>query len=266
MSHYLMNPTWRCQLHCSYCWVRKHINRIPALTNVEERPMEDWVNAIWHDPPEIMDIGGGEPLSLPWTLDLIALFPRIRWGLSTNGINTDRIEELAERKLRQIINVNLSYHPEAARTVPGYDDLWKREVLLLAKAGYSVGPNLEITPFNMANGKWAIDWLEAEGLHMVVSPLCGGRPELAHPQEQALVCEAGRNFKTFAPDGRAWPCLSALNSYAWDETSIGNWIDGKIDLSRKPNPCHLYCVEFNVQYQEHESGDFWGINARPVCE
>jgi hypothetical protein len=262
--HFLAQPIWRCSLSCSYCWVVKHINNIPELVNAPERPPEDWIAATRRDPPDIMDIGGGEPLMLPWTLDWIAAFPGIRWGLSTNGLHKHRIEELAERKLRQIINVNLSYHPEAAALYPWYDDLWKREVILLARAGYPVGPNLEITPYNMEHGQWAIDWLRANGLHMVVSPLCGGRPELAHPQPQALVCEAGINFITIGPDGRAWPCLTALNSYAWDETSIGNWLDNTIDLSRKPQPCHLWCLDFRVQAPLHESGDFWGIKARPA--
>jgi hypothetical protein len=264
VKHYLMNPTWKCQLPCSYCWVRRHINRLP-LTHAVERPLADWIAAIRRDPPETMDIGGGEPLTLPWTLDLIASFPGIKWGLSTNGLNTDRIQELADRHLRQIVNINLSYHPEAARMYDWYDALWKRHVLLLAAAGYPVGPNLEITPYNMEHGQWAIDWLRAQGLHMVVSPLCGGRDELKAPSPgPALVCDAGKNFITIAPDGQAWPCLSALNSYAWAETSIGNWLDDTIDLSHKPNPCRLFCVEFNVQYALHESGDFWGINARPA--
>jgi hypothetical protein len=264
MKHYLINTTWRCQLSCSYCWVRRHVNHTPGLNDVIERPYKDWVNAIQRDLPDIMDIGGGEPLSLPWTLDLICAFPEIKWGLSTNGLNADRIIELADYRLPQIININLSYHPEAARQYTWYDNQWKRQILMLLDAGYCLSPNLEDVNKNVERSQWAIDWLNELDLHMVISPLCGGRKELAFPQEQALTCEAGINFLTVGPDGTAWPCLSALNSYAWKETSIGNWLDGTIDLSRKPNPCHLYCVEYNVQYAQHESGDFWGIHARPL--
>ena len=264
MKHYLINTTWKCQLHCGYCWVRRHINKVPELTGVCDRPFEDWVRATRRDPPDIMDIGGGEPLSVPWTLDYIATFPDIRFGLSTNGLNSDQVEELAKRKLRNIVNINLSYHPEAAHQYPWYDNLWKREVLMLTNAGYSVGPNLEITPYNMEHGQWAIDWLRSMGLHMVVSPICTGTPELYKPQSQALICEGGINFITVAPDGRAWPCQTALNSYAWDETSIGNWLDGPLGLSHKPVPCYLYCVDYFIQAPKHESGDFWFINARPA--
>ncbi len=266
MKHYLANITWKCQLRCSYCWVRRHINKIPDLTNVEGRPLEDWCRAMERDMPEVMDIGGGEPLSVPWVLDWIRAFPKVRWGLSTNGLNADKIEELIRKPLTNITNINLSYHPEAARQYPWYDKQWKSQIVKLHKTGYWLSPNLEDTGKNLEWAQWAIDWLKSIGIHMVVSPLCGGRKELAMPQPLALTCKAGLNFITIAPDGRTWPCLSSLNSYAWNETSIGNWLDNTIDLSRKPEPCNLYCVEYFIQYAQHESGDFWGIEARPVNE
>jgi len=266
MKHYMINTTWKCQLSCSYCWVRRHINHIPALTNVAERPLEDWVKAIRRDPPDILDIGGGEPLSVPWTLDMIREFPGIRWGLSTNGLNTDKIEELARYRIPQIVNINLSYHPEAAKIYSWYDEQWRRQVMLLRNTGYWLSPNLEDNRDNVERSQWAINWLQTIGMHMVVSPLCGGRPELAHPQPIAMTCKSGVNFLTVDPSGQAWPCLSSLNSYAWKETCIGNWLDGTIDLSNKPDPCHLFCVEYFVQYGAHESGDFWGIEAHPIEE
>jgi hypothetical protein len=263
-KHILANITWKCQLRCSYCWVRKHVNKIPALDGVVAyRPLEDWIAATERDMPDIMDIGGGEPLSVPWCLDWIRAFPNMKWGLSTNGLNVGKIDELITCPLRQVISINLSYHPEAARQYDWYDRQWRHQVQGLLGAGYNVIPNLEDTGKNVERSKWAIDWLAAIGRHMVISPLCGGRPELAHPQPLALTCEAGTAYMTVAPDGRAWPCLSSLNSYAWDETSIGNWLDGTIDLSRKPSPCNLYCVEYFIQYAQHEAGDFWGIKARP---
>jgi len=266
MKHYLVNLTWRCQLKCSYCWVRRHINKIPELNNVTERPLEDWIKAFERDKPNIADIGGGEPLSVPWTLDLIRHFPDIQWGLSTNGLNTDKIEELASFRIPQIVNINLSYHPEASRQFAWYDEQWKRQVLILAERGYWLSPNLEDTGKNVEYSQWAIKWLQSIGIHMVVSPLCGGRPELAKPQDLALTCEAGVNFITVDPAGNAWPCLSAINSFAWESTCLGNWLDGELDLTRKPKPCHLFCVDYFVQTPQHESGDFWGIHARPFEE
>jgi hypothetical protein len=264
-NHILANITWKCQLKCSYCWVRRHINHIPELDGVVAyRPLEDWIAATKRDTPEIMDIGGGEPLSVPWCLDWIRAFPNVQWGLSTNGLNFDKIDELAACRIPQIISINLSYHPEAGKQYEWYNRNWKEQVAKLVSAGYHVIPNLEDTGHNREWARWAIDWLDSVGLHMVVSPLCGGRPELAKPQPLALTCGAGRAYMTIAPDGRAWPCLTSLNSYAWNETSIGNWLDGTIDLSSVPNPCHLWCVEYLVQYDQHEAGDFWNLQVHPI--
>lgn len=262
MKHYLLNITWRCQLSCSYCWVRRSINTNAELTKANTRPMEDWIKAIDRDKPDVLTMGGGEPLSVQWSLELIKTFPEIRWGLSTNGIVFDKIQELASRRLDQIININLSYHPEADNRYTWYFDNWKRGINLLANAGYNVSSNIEKTNDNVEKSKKAIDWMAARGLPMLISPICGGREELSRPQPKALMCDAGTNHLVIAPDGGAWPCQTAINSYAWKETYLGNWLDGDLDLSKKPVPCHLWCVELFSQYVEHQAGDFFGINAR----
>ena len=262
MKHYLLNITWRCQLTCSYCWVRRSINTNPELTKAETRPAIDWARAIERDKPDILTMGGGEPLSVPWAIDLIRAFPNIKWSLSTNGIMVNKIMELAAQKLGQIININLSYHPESAQKYDWYFDQWRREIITLANAGYNVSSNVEKTGDNVKNSKQAIEWMKLQGLPMLISPICGGRPELAQPQPKPLLCEAGTNHLVIAPDGGAWPCQTAINSYAWRETYLGNWLDGELDMSKKPVPCHLWCVELYSQYKEHQAGDFFGINAR----
>jgi MoaA/NifB/PqqE/SkfB family radical SAM enzyme len=78
MKHYLINITNLCQLKCSYCWVRRKVNKVSELDNAVTRPYEDWVKAIRRDPPEVLDVGGGEPLSVDWCIDLIKEFPNIQ--------------------------------------------------------------------------------------------------------------------------------------------------------------------------------------------
>ena len=262
MKNYLFNITWKCQLTCSYCWVMKDIRTNPVLDVAPQRTIDEWTKAIERDTPDIATMGGGEPLSVPWAVDLIRRFPDIAWALSTNGLNADKINEIANSALRQIININLSYHPEAARKYTWYNDQWKQNILRLKRAGYNVTSNVEKVNQNVERSKWAIDWLETIGSHMLISPICGGRKELFEPQETSLICEGGVNHLVIAPDGNAWPCQTALNSYLWKETCLGNWIDGELDLSKKPVPCHLYCVEYNHQYKEHEAGDFFYLNVR----
>jgi len=224
--------------------------------------MEDWARAIERDTPDFITLAGGEPLSVPWAIDLMRAFPNVKWCLSTNGLNRDKIDELANLRLPQIFNINLSYHPEAAKRYSWYFDGWKIGMLTLAEAGYNVSSNIERVNQNVERSQRAIDFAHALGKKMLISPICGGRPELAHPQDTPLVCEGGINHLTIAPNGDAWPCQSAINSFAWKETCLGNWIDDTIDMSKKPVPCHLQCVEYFYQYKEHEAGDFFFLNVR----
>jgi organic radical activating enzyme len=262
MKNYLINITWGCQLQCSYCWVRKSIYPNLKLLYVKHRTFEEWTRAIENDPPDFMTLGGGEPLLVPWALDLIRAFPGIKWCLSTNGVEKDKIVELAIHKLPQVHNVNLSYHPEAARLDPQYVEQWKHEITILAGAGYNVSSNIEKVNNNVEDSQEIIDWMALQNLPMLISPICGGREELAHPQDTPLVCEGGVNHLVIAPNGDAWPCQTTINSYAWRETCLGNWIDGTLDLSKKPQPCNLRCVEYFYQYPEHQAGDFFFLNVR----
>jgi MoaA/NifB/PqqE/SkfB family radical SAM enzyme len=212
--------------------------------------------------PDTMDIGGGEPLSLPWTLDLIRAFPEIQWGLSTNGLNGDKIEELIKHPIKQIININASYHPDAAKQYEWYDGLWKLNVMRLTAAGYTVHPNLQNTPRNVRLAQWAIDWLKTQNMHMVISPMCYSGKLNAQTRNDGLKCDAGIYHKTIGPDGTAWPCLSGIWSNQWAETSIGNYVDGTIDLNKRQSPCRIYCADFYQAYQEHEGGDYWELHIR----
>jgi organic radical activating enzyme len=262
MKHYLLNITWKCQLQCSYCWVRKSINTNPVLDAQTTRPLEDWINAVERDQPEMLTIGGGEPLTVPWVFDLIRSFPYIKWNLSTNGLVVSKINDLASTKFVQINNINLSYHPEAADKYPWYFSQWKREILKLAESGYNISSNIENINDNVEKSQAAIEFMQSENLPMLISPICGGREELSRPQDIPLICEGGVNHLVIAPNGDAWPCQTAINSYAWKETCLGNWLDGTLDLSHKPIPCNLYCVDWFHQYKEHQAGDFFGLKVR----
>ena len=81
--------------------------------------------------------------------------------------------------------------------------------------------------------------------------------------ETGLICKGGIDHLVIAPDGTAWPCLSALRSPDWREMILGNWLDGKIDLSRKPQPCYLNCTDYYVLKEQHSNGDMWGVDAKP---
>lgn len=267
MKHYLINVTWRCHNNCRYCWMQRTVKQRPALYDAPERPLEDWVAAINRDSPDIVDIAGGEPLLVGWIPELIRACPEVRFGLSTNGLELDEVLRLADnaRFLSNLISINVSYHPDALARWQGYELRWKKAVTALRAAGFPVSSNLIDYEDHVARCGHIPAWLRSVGVHSVVSPY-EIMEDLGEKLAQGLCCQGGINHLTVAPDGAAWPCLTTIRSPYWQETSLGNWLDGAVDLARKAQPCYLNCVDYYVLPQQHQSGDMWQIHARPAKE
>lgn len=263
MKHFLIQPTWRCQNRCSYCWVNQTVLTRPVMAAAAERPMEDWARAIERDRPDLIDVAGGEPLLLPWLPDLFAACPTTRFGLSTNGIDLEGARRLVVAAPRNLIAVNVSYHPESARRFRGYEQRFKQTVLLL-KSAYRVHSNLVLAGDNAEAAREMGSWLRAAGIHVALSPY-EESAELGTLLDSDLVCRGGIDHLNVAPDGSCWPCLTTMRSPYWAETCLGNWLDGTLDISRKPRPCHLACHDYYVLRTRHESGDLWGVEAQ-LCE
>lgn len=261
--HFLVNPTWRCQNRCSYCWMRQTVALRPDLYDAPERSAEDWYGALKRDRPEVVDIAGGEPLLLDWVPDLMRVCRSIAFGLSTNGLHAGGIEDLCRSRIPNLIAINVSYHPET--NAPDYQERFRDAVLRLRGAGYHVHSNLVATPQNLRDAHKArlLYWLEEHGIPYEVSPN-EQMDYLGAKLDQGLLCQGGVNHLTVAPDGTAWPCLTTLRSPYWRETALGNWIDGTVDIGRKEQPCHLNCVDWYVLPKEHSAGDMWKIEARPA--
>ena len=261
MRHYLINPTWRCQNKCSYCWMQQTVMGRPELVGAPERSVEDWYRALKRDQPELVDIAGGEPLLLPWVPDLMRVASSIRFGLSTNGLHLPGIADLCRSRIENLVNINVSYHPETR--VPGYAERWQGAVLRLLEAGYTVHPNIIAYGSNREATRDVRGWMEQKAIGFAISPY-EEMDDLGTRMEQGLLCEGGVNHLTVAPDGTAWPCLTKLRSPYWAETALGNWIDGTVDLAKKEQPCHLNCTDYYVLSGQHEAGDMWQVCARPA--
>lgn len=263
-KHYLINPTWRCHNAgvCRYCWVNQTVRERPELYHAAERPLIDWAVAIERDTPDVIDIAGGEPLLIPWLGALIQAFPQVSFGLSTNGLALRNLRRLVQMGLRNVVAVNVSYHPDAARVDPEYDTKWKTAITTILNAGGHPHTNVVDAFDNVDRAEHIRRWLHSVGVRCVVSP---EEPmgTLGTLRDTGLICEGGVNHLTIAPDGTAWPCLTTLRSPYWADLSLGNWLDNTIDLSRKPQPCHLDCADYYILPQQHVAGDMWGIEARP---
>ena len=258
MKHHLANLTWRCQNHCSYCWLNNSVRTRPEMMDAPERGLDDWVNAIRRDAVDIVEIAGGEPLLVPWLLELIQACSETRFGLSTNGRDLPALERLVRARPRNVIAVNLSCHPET----PGGQRQYRAAVNLMVQGGVRPHSNIVNAPGIEAGAQWAKDLLDSLGIPYEVSPY-ERVEELGTLTEFGLRCRGGIDHLNIAPDGSAWPCLTTMRSPYWRETCLGNWLDGEIDLSHKPQPCYLACVDYYVLPHEHSAGDMWGVCAGP---
>ena len=261
MKHYLIQPTWRCHNHCSYCWVEQSVRLHPDLYKVKERPIEDWYNALKRDRPDIVDISGGEPLLIEWIPYLMKVARSINFGLSTNGLAVDGVKELCNKFIPNLISINVSIHPTS--TVRGQYETWKNTVMTLSDAGYRVHCNIVNAPGNVELARNAISWAVENKIKYEISPY-EQVSSLGTIKELGLLCKGGINHITVIPDGTAWPCLTTLRSPYYKERSIGNWLDGT--MTKNIQPCYLDCTDYYILAKEHSNGDMWHVQAQPFEE
>lgn len=269
MKHFLIQPTWNCHNAggaCKYCWVDQTVRTRPDLNSPRERDAMAWIYAIYRDRPDAVDIAGGEPLLKPYVLEIMRQCPTVAFGLSTNGLMRREILRLCSMRkaLPNLVSINVSYHPDARFRHKHYDKRWREAVTALFGAGFNVHTNIVDYGDNVEVTEHLRGWLQYRKIPAVVSPY-ERMDNLGEKLGQGLCCEGGVNHLTVAPDGSAWPCLTTLRSPYWRETCLGNWLDDTVDLSRKEQPCHLNCSDYYVLAKEHDSGDMWGVEARP-CE
>lgn len=260
MKHYLINLTWRCQNRCSYCWMQNTVGQRPELFGAPERSFAAWSAAITRDPPKLIDIAGGEPLLIPWLPALILSHPEVAFGLSTNALSRRGLRRLMKVRPANLISIAVSYHPETVRRLPEYDRRWLKDVHWLVDHGVRPVTNIVDYRDNVERSRHILSEMEEHNIPCSVSPY----EEVAGLGEKrgvGLNCRGGIDHLTIAPDGTAWPCLTALRSPYWRELALGNWIDDTIDLNRREQPCYLDCVDYYVLREQHDAGDMWGINA-----
>ena len=109
MDHIVINPTWRCQLRCGYCWLESvHLNR------KVEHSWLDWAEALVFYVPEqsVVDVAGGEPLLFRGLVPMLqAIAARnLRWAITTNAVSTPAVEELVKARPANNVVINVSDH------------------------------------------------------------------------------------------------------------------------------------------------------------
>ncbi len=261
MRHILICPTWRCQNHCRYCWMDYTVRAREGLIGAAERPAADWIAAINRE-PLFVDIAGGEPLLYRGLVDIIAGCQHTNFGLSTNGMWFPGVKRLCDTRLPNLGSINMSIHTDCG--LEDYEGRFKAAFSTFKQAGYPVFASIVLYEDELRRASALAGWVRRQGGHVDESPYEDMRPE-ALKQAVPLECDAGRSGFVVAPDGQAWPCLGALWSERWQDTRLGNWLDGDglLDMARVPKPCLLYCESYYQLLGKHPDGDVWQTNVRP---
>ena len=264
-KHYAAHITWRCVNRCAECWVRATVYERPEVLNVAERPLWDWLTAIERDRPTTLELLGGEPFMVDRLYDLVA-GAGCNVAVSTNCVLTERVQAFARKPLLpNLVSVTCSYHPDSTDVHADADWRWRCSAVALHEAGYRVSCNLVDYPGHRERSAKMLAWLAGQGVPTCVSPY-ERTAQLGELRKTGLECRGGEDHLLIAPDGSAYPCFTAFRSPYWRDYCLGNWLDGTVDVTRKPVPCYLDCVDYYVLPQEHSAGDMWNVRARPAGE
>jgi hypothetical protein len=234
VKHVVINPTWRCQLHCAYCWLpHTRINR-----EVKERYWAVWGWALLDVLPagSVVDVSGGEPLLYPGMVKLLSMLGSagLRWALTTNGLVADVLVQLCRRRPAGCVLINVSAH-----NGNGGGDGAAR---LLRAAGFPVSVNRVDHPEAHYGAEVTIpfqDWENCEALDSV-----------------HRFCDAGTNHWVADPAGWVWTCAVRMQMGC---SPIGNLFDGSFRPLDWVQECHSGCSSC---YRDDPGA--WGIEMGPL--
>ena len=216
----VVNPTWRCQLHCIYCWMHG-LGFKPG----QECSPRQWLWFLAQLPgPMTVDFSGGEPLLYEGIIDLIQRLAvrDIGWAMTSNLMNAHKVAELCDRPIRGCMGIHVSAH------AGGPADLYERAVSLV-RAGYPVTINVVDHP---AAG--AVP--EGVGVDLI--------PYQAWTEGEAVdgirrQCNAGENHLVMSPDGNVYRCAVEMQLGV---APLGHISQGWESMRpREPHICEIGC-------------------------
>lgn len=188
MKHILINPTWKCQLDCAYCWMP----HAPINTEGKERSGEEWARALLPvlSAGDLVDICGGEPTLWRGLETLIRAFQsrNILWAMTTNLLYRPALERLAQAGPAGCVVINVSLH-EGNREI---EDNVKR----MQAAGFRLSFHLVDHPAAPRDGTIRPDMILPYQQWKEQIPTDGKRRR----------CNAGTNHWTADPVGDLWRC------------------------------------------------------------
>lgn len=237
MGHYLINTTWRCQLHCPYCLL-PHIKIDRAAP---EHSWSEWAVALRDhtEPGSLLDFAGGDPLVYPGMallLDALAKTGR-RWALTTNALSTEGTEDLVRVRPANCALVNVSDHPgnggdaaraNIARLRQCFPVVFNR--VDTEKAGHHHdGEITTMIPFQRWEQGTELDgirrWCNSGTYHFVADPQ--GNAYRCNPHMATAQAPIGNLFARTVVRPEPWVCETGCSTcYTWQD---GSW-----DVTMRP--------------------------------
>jgi len=267
--HLMLNPTFRCNYHCSYCYTHTIFDYSKVYSREQEHAAQEWIDALAKLPSAAIYIAGGEPMLFPGIADLINALPPQHQvtGMVTNlSLPLD-----AYRKIKRKLHLNLSLHREHV----GETEFIAKVKQI--KEFMDVTVNLVATPENLHFLEKIAGEMEAAdiGLHVdpYINPATGvyeynahqlqllkrylqaDRGSYRHNDYHPKQCSAGRNYAVIAPNGDVLACYGGLNylnvpqyrqiaaGHSVDHFLIGNLFAADFKLNSADLICALPCKE-----------------------
>jgi len=264
-NHILLILTWRCQNTCPYCWevlMGRELGK-PPYDDPTERTWSEWIEAFEGLPPSVIDVSGGEPMIFEGFKELIANMPKKHWlAMSTNLQDDEGFNALLEMDPKKFISVTCSYHRFGSLSPPEF----VLRVKKLRETGVKAHVNIvNHKTYDFENDellKAAIHDLESMGITCNISPF--ENPQNIIKSDERLICNAGLNTFTFAPNGDVYRCLSWLRSDHRKEGLQGNLFDGSFERYGERKLCDLSCEIYHILNKEHAQPNMFSTYVEPL--
>jgi hypothetical protein len=214
----VINPSWKCQLHCPYCWVP----HVKIDRNVPEHQWQEWAEALIRIVPRgsIVDVCGGEPLLYPGIHHLMGALGEhgIRWAITTNAMSKEGVKAMTDMYIPGCVQINVSDHTGNASNAENVQKLRYGYQVMSHRVNHAGAGEHEPRAQLITYQPWK------EGI------ACDGIKRM---------CNAGMYHWVTNPAGDAWRCVVDMQV---GNKPFGNLFDNQFKELSQPESCEFGCT------------------------
>lgn len=235
MMKIVINPSWKCQLHCPYCWLpHTKINR-----QAQEHKWADWGAALLKHVPagSIVDVSGGDPLLYDGLTFLLKALGKngIKWAITTNALASKGVDDLIIYHPDGCVVINVSDHSGNAEAHENIARLKRYFPVVVHRTEHPGAGNHEQNAGRITYQKWA----EGEALDGV-----------------KRMCDSGVNHVVIDPGGDVFRCCVDMQVA---NKPMGNIFDSGFKFMDVEKECDFGCSTCYTE-NPHE----WSVNMRAI--